>query len=479
MRLWTIPESVAEAPEGDAMPDKDVWTMEQVIPALTQLNAKWYSGAIRYSFYQTSPAHLSPPPPNFAPLSEAQRIAVRLAFDHIEDITTLRFEEVADQAGEQPWIRFLNVHVFAQFSGSASNRLDEGPTPDGIVGSDIVFNMHLMNQRGFYRLGDWNTMIVVHEILHTLGLSHPGPYNGPGYNYQDHAPYLQDTNQYTVMSYWTADNSGASHDLDGTMYRGAMPLLHDIAALQHLYGANMATRTGDTVYGFNSTAGRPVYDIALNPKPIFSIWDAGGTDTLDLSGFDTPSRIDLNQGAFTDTAGLTGNISIAYGAVIENAKGGPGADTLTGNAAANRLEGAAGSDRIDGAAGADSLAGGRGVDSLAGGSGGDVFVFASLGDSHRYAARSDGKKYVPDALTDFRSGEDRIDLSGIDAVWSSAGDDAFTFVGTAAFSGRSGELRYDKAPDRIHIFADVDGNGLADLHIIVMADSIAATDFIL
>ena len=445
------------------MPDKPVWTMDQIIPALTGLNSKWYTTPISFSFYEAAHANLSPKPPNFSPLGDTQRQAVRDAFRYVEDITPLRFTEVPDQAGEQPWIRFFNVHVVAQWSGSADNRLNEAFEPDGITGSDIAFNGYMMNQRGFYRLGDWNTMIVMHEVLHALGLSHPGPYNGPGYNFQDHALYAQDTNEYTVMSYWTSENSGADHfaGADEKLYRSAAPLLHDISALQALYGANMATRAGDTVYGFNSTAGRAVYDISQNAHPVFSIWDGGGNDTLDLSGFASRSRIDLNAGAFSDADGMTRNISIAFGVTIENARGGAGADRISGNAAANRIEGGRGTDWLDGAAG------------------GDIFAFASLADSHVYQRRSDGKKYAPDLISDFKSGEDRIDVSGIDAVWGTAANEAFALIGSAAFSGTAGELRWESGTGLVHVFGDVDGDRNADLLIVLRTDAIAAADFIL
>ena len=93
-------------------------------------------------------------------------------------------------------------------AGSADNHLIETMDPARIEGSDITFNRYLINQRGDYLLSDWNRLIVLHEILHAVGLSHPGPYNGPGYNYEDHALYLQDTIQYTVMSYWARTTAG-------------------------------------------------------------------------------------------------------------------------------------------------------------------------------------------------------------------------------------------------------------------------------
>lgn len=54
--------------------------------------------------------------------------------------------------------------------------------------------------------------------------------------------------------------------------------------------------------------------------------------------------IDLHDGSFSNMGGFTGNISIAFGAIIENAIGGSGSDTLTGNSASNALTGGAGAD---------------------------------------------------------------------------------------------------------------------------------------
>src|SRR5262249_1823760 len=128
------------------------------------------------------------------------------------------------------------------------------------------------------------------------------------------------------------------------------------------YGPNMTTRTGDTVYGFNSNTGRAHYTITADGQaPVFAIWDAGGVDTLDLSGYSTPVEIDLREEAFSSAGPSSqpgvmahGNIAIARGTVIENASGGSGADTLIGNSAANVLNGGAGADAMTGGLGDDT-----------------------------------------------------------------------------------------------------------------------------
>jgi serralysin len=232
----------------------------------------------------------------------------------------------------------------------------------------------------------------------------------------------------------------------------------------------METRTGDTHYGFNSNADRPAFNFSLNTSPVLAIWDAGGRDTLDFSGWSSNSRIDLAPGASSDGGGQTYNIQIAFGTVIENAIAGPGNDSLAGNVAGNILQGGAGS---------DVLGGGAGNDRLSGGDGADVFVFGAASDSLDGGLRSDGKKATPDQLTDFVSGTDRIDLSAIDANRGTAGDDAFSWLGAGAFTGVAGQLRAEAMGSQVHIYADTNGDMRADLHIIASGTQILVSDFIL
>ena len=133
-------------------------------------------------------------------------------------------------------------------------------------------------------------------------------------------------------------------------------MLHDIAAIQRLYGANMTTRTGDTVYGFNSNLGASsVFQItSASQKVVFTVWDAGGNDTLNFSGYSQGLTINLNAESFSSVGGLTSNVAIAAGVTIEKAIGGSGDDTITGNGANNTLTGGGGNDTMDGGGGSDS-----------------------------------------------------------------------------------------------------------------------------
>lgn len=436
---------------------KPVWTSEQIVAQLTNWEARWNTqGPIPYTFL-TAPYTYLGSSPNFTSFSVAQRAAEVRNMQLIADVANLTFVEVADngQPGSQAnrRIGFYNVnHASVPYWGVAKDFVTERETtPNGeLYAANSAVNLFRANQQGGWSIGESNPRKLMHELLHTLGLDHPGPYNGDSADYESQALFQQDSNQYTVMSYWTADVTGANHSAGGVTYFASTPLLFDVASLQYLYGANMTTRTGNTVYGFNATAGREVFDLTLHPHSVFTIWDAGGRDTLDLSGYATPSRIDLHAGTFSDAGAMTGNISIAFGALIENAVGGAGNDILIANTGENQLRG---------------------------GGGGDIFTFTE-NDAQAGWLRSDGKKMLPDRIADFVSGQDRIDLSAIDAVHNTVGDDSFTWIGAAAFTGQAGQLRAVNNGGHILIEGDTDGNGGADLIIVVTAPTVLAGDFI-
>ena len=278
--------------------------------------------------------------------------------------------------------------------------------------------------------------LLIHELGHTLGLSHPGEYDGRGFNYDRSAEYAQDTKARSIMSYW-AETHQPGHNF--ARNSPAAPMMDDIAAAQRLYGANTKTRNTDTTYGFNSNAGRAFYSLKhASDKPIFSVWDGGGNDTLDFSGFAQNQNISLKAQTFSDVGGLRGNVSIAQGVNVENAIGGSGNDLLIGNSADNVLKGGAGNDIIYGGGGADTLWGGTGS---------DVFVFGAVSDSAPGAA---------DIIMDFQSGIDKIDVSAITKL---AG---LNFV--EAFTGRAGEaiVSYDTASNLGHFAVDFSGHAVAD-----------------
>jgi trimeric autotransporter adhesin len=151
--------------------------------------------------------------------------------------------------------------------------------------------------------------------------------------------------------------------------------------------------------------------------------------------------------------------------------GGGGADALEGGAGDDTLRGQSGNDVLVGGDGADLLVGGWAVDILTGGAGADTFRFSSF---------ESGTGTSADRITDFASGEDLIDLSGWDADLTSAGDQAFAFIGIAAFSGVAGELRYHFDGTDTWLQGDTNGDALADFEIVLSgALTPTASDFLL
>ncbi|HYE47551.1 MAG TPA: hypothetical protein VEA44_17430 [Caulobacter sp.] len=135
------------------------------------------------------------------------------------------------------------------------------------------------------------------------------------------------------------------------------------------------------------------------------------------------------------------------------------ANVLDGNGGANVLDGAGGADLIKGGAGADSLIGGTGGDLLLGGTGADRFVVdqASVYSSLVPA----GRVLEVDTVSDFATAQgDWIDLSGIDAIASTGGDEAFTLV--SAFSHQAGQMTLTFAAGTTTLALDTDGDGAAD-----------------
>ncbi|MEO1292605.1 MAG: M10 family metallopeptidase C-terminal domain-containing protein [Pseudomonadota bacterium] len=238
-------------------------------------------------------------------------------------------------------------------------------------GSDITgASVEIGGIGNFSRIEGFNYRVYLHELLHAVGLSHPGYYNGSdAAGYEAGAYYAEDNWQYSVLSYWDETGTGAQHratNVDGQAV-GAYATglqLHDIAALQQLYGVNRETRADDSVYGFNSNIDDRAWSMEdTRDVMVAAIWDAGGIDTIDGSGYNDDAVIDLREEQFSSLGGLTYNLSIARDVKIENAVGGSGDDLFIGNAAdldhrdaavGSRL-GYAGNNTFDGRDGSDTV----------------------------------------------------------------------------------------------------------------------------
>ena len=164
-------------------------------------------------------------------------------------------------------------------------------------------------------------------------------------------------------------------------------------------------------------------------------------------------------------------------------------NTATGGHAAGDVisgfEGVVGSafaDTLTGGAGADSIFGNAGSDVLTGGLGRDGFAFFSITDTDMTTNAN-----IPDVITDFKRGQDRIDLAAIDASTVFRTDDAFLFRGKAVIgTNAAGEIRFEQVNntgtrnDHTLIYIDTDADRAAEGVIKVMGlHNFTAGDFIL
>jgi len=137
-------------------------------------------------------------------------------------------------------------------------------------------------------------------------------------------------------------------------------------------------------------------------------------------------------------------------------------DTLTGGGGDDLQIGGGGNDSIDGGTGGDNIHGGAGADLLRGGTGNDVFV---------YEAVSDSNPLDTDVILDFGDGQDKLDLSLIDADTTKPGDQAFAWGGAVA--GRpptgvvEGKVVYWVQGGLTFVQADAAGDGLPPLELML------------
>jgi Ca2+-binding RTX toxin-like protein len=194
---------------------------------------------------------------------------------------------------------------------------------------------------------------------------------------------------------------------------------------------------GGTVTGFTEKYGSSLYasvsGLNLSVKTIVKLAESGSESAIRsavktaLSGAD-----DIYGSNYTD-------VLFGYG----------GNDTISGNR---------GSDQLYGGAGNDKLIGGIGADALFGEGGKDTFVYKTVNES--------SDQLGVDTIFDFSgTGGDRIDLSGIDANTKTTKNDAFSFIGSKAFSGAAGELRVEKQASETYVYGDTNGDKVADFQL--------------
>jgi RTX calcium-binding nonapeptide repeat (4 copies) len=163
------------------------------------------------------------------------------------------------------------------------------------------------------------------------------------------------------------------------------------------------------------------------------------------------------------------------GAAADMINGGDGDDRICGQSGADTLMGANGNDTIHGGMAADTITGNAGADILSGEAGNDTFRYLLPGDSTVAAAGRD-------TIIGFdMAGNDLIDLRPLDAIAATAGDDAFTFIGAAAFTA-AGQIRVAASGGDTLVEINTGGTLAPDMALLLQGTApalVAADDFVL
>jgi Ca2+-binding RTX toxin-like protein len=227
-----------------------------------------------------------------------------------------------------------------------------------------------------------------------------------------------------------------------------------------------------TVTGLDLGPGELEFIIARGDRTADQIRIYHGND--EMTGGDYNDQL-MAFGGNDDLYGGKGNDYLFGGDGNDHLTGGAGDDSLMGDAGHDVLYGGAGADSLQGGDGSDVLNGGLGRDHLEGGAGIDWFVFSNVNQTSKIA-----DFYSADTIMDFQRGIDHIDLRGIDAKVHVAGNQAFTFIGSKAFTRHEGELHTKTVGGELFVEGDVNGDGKPDFDISVHnLTALSAKDFLL
>ena len=150
-------------------------------------------------------------------------------------------------------------------------------------------------------------------------------------------------------------------------------------------------------------------------------------------------------------------------------------NTINGGDSNDQIRGGGLVDTINGGIGNDKILAFTGADILTGGAGADQFRYLFAGDS--------GTGANADRINDFLSGTDRLNFALLDADPVAAGRQALTYINTAAFSATgTAQVRYGVSGADLLVQVDLDGNGTADMEIVLQGAStqtLTSGDFML
>lgn len=216
---------------------------------------------------------------------------------------------------------------------------------------DVYLNTRsLANYLPSYSAGSAGWFVFIHEIGHALGLKHPHDSGGTGRPTLSQLGLGQwDVDYGTIMSY------DDDYNWNLVTWDPYTPMILDVLALQYLYGKNMYTNAGNTLYGLSANGAYLTY------------WDASGRDEISAASQSSGWLIvmpEARMSTLVDTrAGFAAPISdlgldaptslVWFAGDYEDATGSAANDIIVGNSFSNVLRGGGGDDGIGGGDGID------------------------------------------------------------------------------------------------------------------------------
>ncbi|MCF3641114.1 M10 family metallopeptidase C-terminal domain-containing protein [Rhizobium sp. TRM95111] len=411
----------------------------------------WSGGTVTYAFPTSKGSYDYTPEKNnnFAAVSQQQKNAALFAMEQ-------SFGNTANNGFSVEGFTKLNFNAGSNDSATLRFAQSDEASPTAYAyypstskqGGDIWFSTNYAGTSLDYRTptaGNYAWHTLLHELGHALGLKHAHETDTFGA-----MPSQWDTIEYSIMTYRPYQGGSTGSGYQYEEFGGPQTfMMADIAALQHMYGADYSTNSGNTVYKWKPGSGETLVNgkVAIDPgaNRIFAtIWDGGGKDTYDLSAYNSDLSIDLRPGAYSEfsdaqLAYLGGGPNGGYArghifnallykgnlaSLIENAKGGSGDDFMYGNQGKNQFNGGKGADDLYGNTGNDKLYGGNGQDHLEGGKGNDLLDGGK--DGQRDELKGNGGKddfvfkkgFGNDVILDFQDGSDDIDLKAFNLTFS-------------------------------------------------------------